>query len=119
MASDAKAPEILHGGAERLPLRWRREGDGQPDKLSWYRVAAGDRCSLHRHTGKAETWLIVAGEGRAEIGTESYAVTAGDAFQTEAGTAHALTNLGVAPLIFVNIVRLTGGPVTTTELDAP
>src|SRR4051794_16373541 len=94
--------EVLHGGAVRQPVRWRREGVGQPDKLSWYSIAPSDHCTMHRHTGKAETWLIVSGQGRVVIGDDSYEAQAGDAFQTEPGHAHALWNTGTGPLTFVN-----------------
>jgi mannose-6-phosphate isomerase-like protein (cupin superfamily) len=110
-------PEVLHGGAFRQPVRWRREGAGAPDKLSWYSIAAGDHCTLHRHTGKAETWLIVSGEGRVVIGDDNYDAQPGDAFVTEPGCAHALWNTGAEPLTFVNIVKATGGPVTTIEIE--
>lgn len=112
-------PQVLHGGAERQPLRWRLDAAGRPDHLAWYRVAPGDLCTAHRHTGKAETWLVVAGTGVVEIDAQSYEVAPGDAFVTRPGQAHALRNTGGDFLVFVNIVTFTGGPVTTTELGGP
>ena len=113
------APQTLHGGAERQRLRWRVDGEGRPDHLAWYRIAAGGLCTAHRHTGKAETWLIVAGTGRVEIDADAFDVEPGDVFVTRPGQSHALRNTGTDALIFVNIVRFTGGPVTTTELAGP
>lgn len=109
--------QVLHGGAERQPIRWRTEEKTLLAGLSWYRVAPGEVCSMHVHTGKAETWLVVAGDGVARIGVRAFAVAAGDAMVTMPGTAHSLHNTGAAPLVFVNVVSIvTGDPVSTTEL---
>lgn len=117
MATDVAARDIIHGGAERQPLRWRRDGAGKPDRLSWYHIAPGDRCAAHWHTGKVETWLVVAGKGRVMIGEETFDVEAGDAFVTAPGLVHAMWNTGGERMTFVNIVSLTGGPVATTEVE--
>ena len=116
MDPDVTVRDILHGGAQRQPLRWRRDGDDKPDRLSWYHIDPGDHCTAHWHTGKAETWLIVGGTGRATIGDESFDATAGDAFVTPPGLAHAMWNTGDERMTFINIVKLVGGPVTTTEV---
>lgn len=109
--------EILHGGAIRRPIRWRRDVAGGPDRLAWYDIAPGEQCTAHWHTGKAEAWLVVAGRGRVEIGAEVFEAETGDAFVTEPGLAHAIWNTGDTTFTFVNIVRWTGGPVTTVEVD--
>ncbi len=114
----ATGPQILHGGAQRQDLRWRTAAKSPLAGLSWYQVAPGDVCSAHVHTGKAETWLIVAGVGEARVGAEAFAVKPGDAIVTPPGTAHALHNTGSAPLVFVNIVSIANDdPVSTTELE--
>jgi len=109
--------QILHGGAERQALRWRTAEKTPLAGLSWYSIAPGAVCTAHVHTGKAETWLVVAGAGIARIGAGELAVAAGDAMVTMPGTPHALHNTGATPLVFVNVVSLVGGdPVSTTEL---
>jgi mannose-6-phosphate isomerase-like protein (cupin superfamily) len=109
--------EILHGGAVRQKLRYVDGVRGPLAGLSWYAVAPGEVCAAHVHTGKAETWLIVAGRGRAQIGEREFDVAPGDAMVTMPGTPHALRNTGDAPLVFVNIVAIVDAePVTTTEL---
>ncbi len=111
--------ETLHGGAQRQPLRWRTEAKTPLAGLSWYMVAPGDVCTAHVHTGKAETWLVVAGSGRARIGAQDIAVAPGDAMVTMPGTPHALHNTGREPLVFVNVVSIVNADrVTTTELGA-
>ena len=109
--------QTLHGGAQRQPIRWQTETKSPLAGLSWYLVAPGDVCTAHVHTGKAETWLVVAGTGRARIGTEEFPVAAGDAMATMPGTPHALHNTGAQPLVFVNIVSIVNDDrVSTTEL---
>ena len=109
---------VLHGGAQRLPVRLANEVE-PPQKVSRYVIAPGDRCSRHVHAGKAETWLIVAGRGVAHLDDRRIEVAEGDMLVTPPGTSHALDNTGTMPLVFVNIVSPTGGPITTTELETP
>ncbi|MCZ8097608.1 MAG: cupin domain-containing protein [Burkholderiales bacterium] len=110
------AGEILHGGAQRLGVRWVNRA--RPDMtLSRYAVAPGTAVSLHVHTGKTEYWLITAGTGVATVGETTIPVVEGDVVATEPLVPHALLNTGTQPLLFVNVVVPTGdGPVTTTEL---
>ncbi len=108
---------VLHGGAQRLPVRQVNDAE-PPLKVSRYVVAPGNRCTRHVHTGKAETWLVVAGSGVAHLDDRRIDVAEGDLLVTPPGTSHALDNTGAVPLVFVNIVSPTGGPITTTELEA-
>lgn len=113
----ANRSEVLHGGAERLPIRWVN-CERAPITVSRYSVAPGAEVSLHVHTGKREYWIIVAGSGMVSIDEERIAVGEGDVVLTPAGRAHALVNTADLPLVFVNVVELTGdAPVTTTELS--
>ncbi|PZQ48160.1 MAG: cupin [Rhodovulum sulfidophilum] len=110
------SPEILHGGAERLAIRWVNRAD-PPAKLSRYSVSAGQSVSLHVHTGKTEYWVILTGTGVARVGEAAIPVGEGDVIATPPHVPHALTNTGAGPLQFLNIVQLTGDlPVTTVEL---
>jgi mannose-6-phosphate isomerase-like protein (cupin superfamily) len=109
-------PAVLHGGAQRLPIRWANL-EKPPITISRYRVAPGDQVSLHVHTGKAEYWVIVAGSGTVEVGDRTFAVSEGDVVWTPPRIPHALINTGGSPLEFVNIVQLVDGePLSTTEL---
>lgn len=110
--------QILHGGAQRLAVRWVNLDRDPPAPVSRYQVAVGDVCSRHVHTGKIETWVIVAGRGRAEVGDRRFEVVAGDAIVTFPGEPHRLVNTGDTILEFLNIVTRTGdAPVTTRELE--
>jgi mannose-6-phosphate isomerase-like protein (cupin superfamily) len=109
--------QIYHGGAMRLAIRWPNAPDEPPHRVSRYEVAPEQVCTRHVHTGKAETWIIVAGTGVAVIGDQRVEVSPGDALFTPPGTAHSLHNTGTEPLQFLNLVTITGdAPVTTTEL---
>jgi mannose-6-phosphate isomerase-like protein (cupin superfamily) len=112
------AAGVLHGGAERQKLRILN-AETAPLTFSWYAIAPSARCTSHVHTGKAETWLIVQGDGEARVDGQNFRVGPGDALVTRPGQPHELVNLGEAPLIFVNMVTKVGDePVTTTELEA-
>src|SRR3954453_2476020 len=96
---------VLHGGAQRQKLRILN-ADAAPLTFSWYAVAPAARCTSHVHTGKAETWLIVQGEGEAQVDGQSFRVGPGDALVTKPGQPHELVNLGEQPLVFVNMVTI-------------
>lgn len=109
---------ILHGGAQRQTVRWLNLDRDPPAPVSRYQVAPGHVCGRHVHTGKIETWLIVAGSGVAEVGERRFDVTVGDAIVTFPGEPHRLVNTGAGILEFVNIVTKTGdAPVATRELE--
>ena len=109
-------PTVLHGGAERLPIRWVNVAEA-PARISRYRVAPGEAVSMHVHTGKAEYWVIVVGSGAVRVGDQVIEVSEGDVVATPPGVPHALRNTGDVPLIFINIVQPTGDlPITSQEL---
>jgi mannose-6-phosphate isomerase-like protein (cupin superfamily) len=107
--------EIMHGGAERLVINWVN-ADPPPTRIARYRVAPGNSVSMHVHTGKAEHWVIVTGEGTVRVGEQSFAVKAGDVVHTPPTIPHGLTATGDEPLVFLNIVQATGEPITSIEI---
>lgn len=110
--------QVLHGGAQRQTVRWVNLDRDPPVPVSRYQVAPGGICGRHVHTGKIETWLIVAGSGVAEVGARSYPVTVGDAVVTFPGEPHRLVNTGSTTLEFVNLVTRTAeAPLSTRELE--
>ena len=118
MTTPPPSQKILHGGAERLPIRWVNV-DTPPITISRYRVAPGEVVSMHVHTGKGEYWVVVAGTGLVRVGDRDVAVAEGDVVWTPPRTPHALTNTGSLALVFVNVVQRVGQePITTTELPS-
>lgn len=110
--------QVLHGGARRQTVRWVNVSGDPPAPVSRYEVSPGDVCGRHVHTGKIETWLIIAGRGIAEVGERRFEVGVGDAIVTFPGESHRLVNTGDGVLEFVNIVTKTGDvPVSTRELE--
>lgn len=107
--------QIIHGGAKRLPVRFVAAELPENQRISWYEVAPGDRCTRHVHEGKVECWLIVEGEGEATKGSETVSVSKGDILVTEPGVPHGLANTGVNPLIFVNVASRIGNQAVTTQ----
>lgn len=119
VSEQPRVPSVrLHGGAERLPVRWRGDDQSSNVTCSWYGVAPGEQCTRHVHSGKTETWLLVAGTAEVELGGVTYRASAGDAFVAPPGTPYALVNAGTETVVFVNIVeRVPGAPTTTTEFQ--
>lgn len=115
-APPAVPSQRLHGGALRQPIRWVNV-DKPPMTVSRYKVEVGDTVSLHVHTGKAEYWVIVAGEGQVRLGDQEMAVKEGDVIVTPPEVPHALRNTGTMVLDFLNLVQpVGGGTITTREL---
>lgn len=109
-----------HGGLVRLEVRWLRAAAPATLGVSWYQVAPGDRCTVHVHEGKAETWFFIAGQAEVVRGDERLRVSAGDAVHTPSGIPHGFTVIGTQPVRFVNIVEpVDGVPITTTEIGEP
>lgn len=109
--------EIMHGGAERLAVNWVN-ADPPPARIARYRVPSGQSVSMHVHTGKAEYWAIVAGEGVVRVGDKSFPVKPGDIVFTPPTVPHGLTTTSAEPLVFLNIVQPTGDePITSVELE--
>lgn len=109
--------EIMHGGAERLAVNWVN-ADPPPARIARYRVPSGQSVSMHVHTGKAEYWAIVAGEGIVRVGDKSFPVKPGDIVFTPPTVPHGLTTTSAEPLVFLNIVQPTGDePITSVELE--
>lgn len=108
--------EVLHGGAERIDVRW--VNGKAPLKVSLYGVAPGGAVSMHVHTGKTEHWLIVSGHGHVTIGDAHLDVAPGDVVSTPSGVPHRLVNRAADRLLFVNLVEIDGdAPVSTRELE--
>lgn len=117
-SAPSPAGEVLHGGAQRQPIRWLNV-PVPPMTISRYRVAVGDTVSLHVHTGKSEYWIVLAGQGVASLGDDRIEVKEGDVVVTLPLIPHSLLNTGSVPLDFLNVVQpVEGVAITTTELEA-
>lgn len=61
-------------------------------------VAPGVRTSLHRHPRSEEIYHVTAGTGTMTLGSESFAVAAGDSVLIPPGTPHCIEATGTTPL---------------------
>ncbi len=62
-------------------------------------VAAGAATRRHRHRRAEEVYLVTSGVGTMELGSESFAVAAGDAVAIPPEMPHRLQNRGSEPLV--------------------
>jgi mannose-6-phosphate isomerase-like protein (cupin superfamily) len=88
--------------AERCHIleTWNRADDPELS-VARARVAPGVTTRWHRLQGIAERYLIVSGQGLAEVeGTEPAAVQAGDLLYIPAGHAQRIRNTGSEDLLF-------------------
>ena len=68
------------------------------------RVEPGVTTAWHSLTGVDERYVMVAGEGRVEVGDDPPAdVRAGDAVAIPAGVRQRITNMGTGDLVFLCI----------------
>jgi mannose-6-phosphate isomerase-like protein (cupin superfamily) len=101
-------------------VRWHQEPEGRSLGLSAYRILAGERCTVHVHEGKVETWYFIAGRAEVTWGDQVLVVGVGDAVRTPPGTPHGIRALGDQPVRFLNIVEyIEGADVTTVEIEEP
>jgi mannose-6-phosphate isomerase-like protein (cupin superfamily) len=61
-------------------------------------VPVGGKTAAHRHGRTEEIYFFTAGCGRMRLGTERFAVAAGDVVCIDTGVVHALENSGDEPL---------------------
>jgi mannose-6-phosphate isomerase-like protein (cupin superfamily) len=61
-------------------------------------VPAGARTALHRHALTEEIYHVTGGAGTMTLGSEVFAIGAGDTVCIPPGTPHCVENTGTAPL---------------------
>lgn len=120
--------ELMHSGAVRLPLTHIQPLSCTDPHLScnWYRIAPGDRITLHMHTTKSELWFVVCGTGQATLAGETVDVQAGTSILTPPSTPHALRNTGNEALLLIGVAHPPSRPIPgtnrvvgTIELEQP
>jgi mannose-6-phosphate isomerase-like protein (cupin superfamily) len=67
-------------------------------------VEPGKRLSYQRHARRSEHWFVLSGQGRFVLDDVESAVTAGQAVDIPAGSAHRIENTsGSEPLVFIEV----------------
>ncbi|MEU8001121.1 cupin domain-containing protein [Catellatospora sp. NPDC049111] len=73
-----------------------------PFTLNTATVVVGAELPLHSHS-QHEIWVITAGSGRLDRGTETFDIGEGDVILFESQTQHHLTNTGQVDLQLVSV----------------
>ena len=77
--------------------------EGIDFKVKRIEVKPGLRLSLQKHFKRAETWVVVEGQGVATIGKKEQRVKRGSVIQLPVGQVHRMHNTGKGPLVFIEV----------------
>ena len=66
-------------------------------------VKSKARFSLQQHMKRAETWIVVQGEGLATVGKNQISVKKGSIVEIPKGEVHRMENRGEEPLVMVEV----------------
>lgn len=82
---------------------WKVVDVGVRHAVKRIEVAPGHRLSLQRHEGRAERWVVVAGEGIVTLGTRKRRLVPGGSVSIPKRTVHRLENDGTEKLVLIEI----------------
>ncbi|MBM3457631.1 MAG: cupin domain-containing protein [Armatimonadetes bacterium] len=82
-------------------------------------VPEGGRIPVHRHHHQEEVLFIQSGTGRATLGEETVAITAGATLYIPAGVWHGVENQGTEPLDLLWVIAPSGLEGMFREIGAP
>jgi mannose-6-phosphate isomerase-like protein (cupin superfamily) len=91
-------PFVTKDGSEIRELMHPAVHGNRAQSLAEATVAPGQRTTLHRHRRTEEIYHFSAGAGVMTLGTDRFAVRAGDTVCIPPGTAHCVENTGTGPL---------------------
>ena len=94
---DVPAYETKDGSIIRELMHPAAHGN-RAQSLAEATVPVGSATRRHLHHRSEEIYHVTAGEGRMTLGTESFAVAAGDTICIPPGTPHSIANTGGVPL---------------------
>lgn len=97
--SDAPQREI--GGLKTQILMELGDVEGTGLTVTWVDVAPGAVQALHRH-GFEQVYIVVAGQGRMQIGRESHEVAEGDFVHVPPDVPHGITTTGDQVLSYIS-----------------
>ncbi|MDB5813615.1 MAG: cupin [Rhodocyclales bacterium] len=98
---------------------WSNSPDDADASIARARVLPGVTTRWHRLTGIVERYVILQGEGEAEIGAlPPMAVTTGDVVVIPAGTRQRIRNSGEADLVFLAVCTPRFVVEAYVDLDA-
>lgn len=97
----AVAPYVTRDGSEIRELMHPNVHGNRAQSLAEARVAPGASTLLHRHLVTEEIYHFTAGQGVMRLGSERFAVHAGDTVCIPPGTPHCLDNTGDVALVLL------------------
>ena len=92
------APYLTKDGSVIRELMHPSVHGNRAQSLAEATVAPGAATALHRHRVAEELYHFTGGSGTMTLGTETFAVGAGDTVCIPPGTPHRVVNTGAAPL---------------------
>jgi mannose-6-phosphate isomerase-like protein (cupin superfamily) len=104
MPSNVSINRYKTGQSGRRPWgKWRVIDVGAAHAVKRIEVAPGGRLSLQRHEGRAERWVVVAGEGIVTLGARTRRLAPGGSVAIPKRAIHRLENDGREVLILIEI----------------
>ena len=94
----AMSPYITKDGSEIRELMHPAVHGNRQQSLAEATVTPGAQTALHMHRITEEIYHFTAGRGTMHLGSETFAVAAGDTVVIPPGTPHCVSNSGDAPL---------------------
>ncbi len=95
---DGIAPYVTKDGSEIRELMHPAVHGNRAQSLAEATVAPGGATALHRHGVTEEIYHFTAGAGLMTLGTERFAVRAGDTVCIAPGTPHCVENTGAVAM---------------------
>lgn len=96
-----QAPHRERRGLKTQILLQSGDVAGTDLTVTWVDVAPGSAQALHRH-GPEQVYIVVAGQGRMQVGEEDREVVAGDLVHVPPDVPHGITNTGDQALSYLS-----------------
>ena len=66
-------------------------------------IMPGKATSLHSHKDSSESWMVVKGSAKVEVGADTFTYETGASFSITAGQRHKIFNVGDGVLSMVEV----------------
>jgi len=90
---------------------------GRIQMINWARLPVGASFQAHYHEDMEETFVMIDGEARMEVGSDAVELRRGDAIMVEPGEVHRMTNVGGTDVEYLVIGVSLGRGGQTVVVD--
>jgi len=90
---------------------------GRIQMINWARLPVGASFQAHYHEDMEETFVMIDGEARMEVGSAAVELRRGDAIMVEPGEVHRMTNVGGTDVEYLVIGVSLGRGGQTVVVD--